>query len=254
VDVSKLETFLIRFIGALYKSGYDELEFRYNDPKILKGTLSHVNELYPGFEVMEQTDTKVVIKDIGQQMGTSFDVVLRRLFAVTLSLSSSFREALEKKDIVSMGELMSLEKSNNRFYNFCGRLLSKYGHKEYKVAFIYAIVWELERIADEYKYVYEELKNTNLSKVTINPESIALLKQSEEMLNDFYKIFYKFDLATTRKIFDARNKIRKSAMQLMSDKKGVDVQVAFCALTIGEKVRDILGSYLATVHYEKLTG
>ncbi len=251
MDVSNIGDYLVRLVGALYKSGYDELEFRFRDASILKGQVSKIVDWHPGFEILEQTNNKLIIKDIGQQQGASFDVVLRRLFIVTMSLANGFYEGVENGDLDSLKELISLEKSNNRFSNFCERLLSKYGHKEYKVPFIYVIVWELEKIADEYKSLITKLESPKDLKLT--KETISLLRDNAALLKDFYQMFYHFEMSKIALMQNKKENIKERARDILKTKSGADALVAHKMAIVAEQIFNLLGSYLPTVHYTKLT-
>ncbi|MBS3124803.1 hypothetical protein J4211_00935, partial [Candidatus Woesearchaeota archaeon] len=88
-------------------------------------------------------------------------------------------------------ELSSLEKNNNQLTNFCQRILNKRGNPDpTKTTFLYVITWNLEKIADEYKY----LGRCIAAHKNIGKQTLALLSQTNKLLREYYELFYSFDL------------------------------------------------------------
>ncbi|RMD58327.1 hypothetical protein D6825_01210, partial [Candidatus Woesearchaeota archaeon] len=56
--------------------------------------------------------------------------------------------------------------------------------------FLYVIVWNLEKIADDYKYACEQI--TKGVRVTSNTQE--LIRKSADLLRAYYKIFYSFNV------------------------------------------------------------
>lgn len=256
IQIDKVESFLLRFIGALYKSGYDELELSYKNASIFYGVLNKISDYYPGYDIVEQTEKKVIIKDLGHQREASFDVVLRRLFVVTASLITEFKEAFKRGSVIELREILHLEMTNNRFSNFCERLLNKQGHKDYKITFLYNIIWEMEKLVDEYKYLgqyivkHHEKEGT---KMKISKQVLDIIELSDMTFREFYSLFYKFNMDSVNIINLNRKKIIKESKNIMESSKGFDSVIAHHMIIISQMIFNMLGSFLGTVSYKTIT-
>ena len=56
---------------------------------------------------------------------------------------------------------------------------------------MYEIVKQLERIADEYKYLCDELSDNG--KTALSKEILNLFEEINAFFDTFYRMFYKFD-------------------------------------------------------------
>ena len=84
-----------------------------------------------------------------------------------MNMAEETANMLTNKEIEQMHTLISLEESNNRFTTLCRRYLNKVGPPgAEKVGPYYSIVEELEKIADEYKYLI-----TSISKLDKKPKT-----------------------------------------------------------------------------------
>jgi signal transduction histidine kinase len=91
-----------------------------------------------------------------------------------------------------------LEKTNNQLTNFCERILIKKGNKiSENTCLLYVIIWNLEKIADDYKYICMEImrKNTKIDK-----KVLEMHKKTNEILRGYYQTFYKFDLKNLNRL------------------------------------------------------
>ncbi len=191
VDVSGLGERAIRHVlSGLHRYGYDELIVVYNDAKTLEVVNDLVKNTFIGFAVVEQSQKKCKLRGISSEIPQEFESALRRAFLVTLSLGNSIAEVIGEKNFKALPHLVNLESTNNQLTNFCERVLSKQaGAKENMVK--YVVVWNLEKIADEYKYLCVEL---SLQKEGIRPEVSKAFEEVNGVLKDFYELFYKFEM------------------------------------------------------------
>jgi len=188
IDISNLDKRVIQwYISALHKSGYDEIKIIYNSDDQLEIIKSLIKNLLTGFTIVDQTDKYLLIKQISSDQEQEFSSVLRRAFLITLSLGNHTLEYL--KNPKGKQFLLDLEMTNNQLTNFCQRILNKNAYKNIKkICFYYVIIWNLEKIADDYKYIAQD--STNLT----SKETIDLLNRTNKYLESYYKLFYKFDI------------------------------------------------------------
>ena len=85
----------------------------------------------------------------------------------------------DKLDYNQLKLIKEKELLNNQLTNFCERLVNK--HRFEKSVFQYIIIWNLEKICDNYKYIINELEKKNKNNTDIK----AKLHISKELIDIF---------------------------------------------------------------------
>lgn len=194
-------------IHALYDRGIEEIKINYNDPEEFAIILKTLERQEIGYEIVETTTSSCIIRTI-TRLTKEFDLVLRRTFLVTISLAEEGIKSIKEKNFSSLSIITSLEKSNNKFTTFCRRYLNKYGSENYdRIGPLYFIVEVLEKIADEYRNLFDDLSALDVNKVNINKKLLQTFDTINKMLRLFYECFYKFEYNKIRKIIEYRMQI-----------------------------------------------
>ncbi len=247
LDINNYKLFVLRAVASLYKSGYDEVELKFDDFKLVKDLPQQINELLPGFEVLDQTTNSLLIKSVATEDNAEFDSALRRIFIVTVAMGRNIFEILENFDKPKISSIMQLEMTNNRFCNFCERLLNKKGFKDHKkVTFVYNIVWELEKIGDQFKYICLFL-DEHEKNIKPNKDIIELAKKTNKNLESFYELFYKFNQNLVAEIADSRKEIVEKSNQLFTQKLGNEIKILHHLVNVNQMIFNMVGSYLGVV-------
>ena len=245
-DISRLEPFALRALGAMYKSGYDEVYLRFDTLKTIEKVSEQMTDLMPGYEVMDQGKNFCVVKNIAQSIESEFDTILRRIFLVTLSMAKTTVDLVKAKEYRSLIALQNLETTNNKLCNFCERLLNKHGYaKPRKICFIYAIIWELEKLCDEYKYLGDFLMNHPPQH--LDTRSVDMLDAATKLFVLFYETFYKFDQEKCAKLAKERKSIVEKANELYLSAKTHDLKVVHHSVNIAQMVFNMQGCYLGLI-------
>ncbi len=191
IDISNLDERVIKWtLSALHKSGYDEIEVNYAKKEAAKIVQEMVRNVLMGFAIVDQTDKKIVLRSVAQDISSEFDAALRRAFLVTLSLGENSLELIKNNKFDELDGLINLEQTNNQLTNFCERILNKYGAENERLkSFWYVIVWNLEKVCDEYKYICNLSFSKNLSK-----EILDYYAEVNSLLKEYYELFYNFNL------------------------------------------------------------
>lgn len=140
------ERLLGNVLRSLHSKGYDELVLL-TKQKQFPWILRYMEISLLGYEVVEQRGERTVLRFVTRVVAEELDALTRRAFLVTLSLADG---AAARED--SKG-LLALEETNNRITNYCQRVLVQHLSREPDAVFKYTILWLLEKVADEYKYV-----------------------------------------------------------------------------------------------------
>lgn len=244
INVSDLHPFVLRAIDATYKSGYDEVDVHFTDSASIRGLSAVITQEMPEFEIIEQTATSLRIRSVSTASAAEFESMLRRLFLITLSIAKNVADMATAQDFRKVEDVLALEKTNNRLCNFCERLLNKYGFAQYrKPTFLYCMIWEMEKIADQYKYLCMQLMREK--QVKLRKESVVLIQKTHTLINTFYELFYKFNpdhvatIAAMRKdiIEEINERLRGSAP---------DFKVLHHTMNITQMVFNLVGCYFGT--------
>lgn len=195
-----------RVIQTLYKKGVDEIRVHFNNPEELKLVQKAIKGATVGYEIVDQSAKGCLVKNISSNI-MGFDAMIRRTFLLLLSLAEESAKALKKKDFDTLNNLITLEASNNRFTTVCRRYMNKTGSgKDYKLGPLYYLVENLEKVADEYKYLIKSIDKYKIKKSAVTPKVVTNYEEITSLLRTLYEAFYKFN---PDKIADAGEKRKK---------------------------------------------
>ncbi len=243
VSTSESGIFTKNNLSHLYQLGYDELEIAFDSPE----TLDEIKKRLPdciGFELIDQKKNKVFIKSIATTLESEFDTMLRKSFQVTNEMAKDLLEALEKGDFERLQQIRSMESLNNRFTDFCIRVLNKRGYKiPRRTMQIYEILKNIERIADELKHICDLFMGNKKPDTT----SLKNLRSAIDYYFAFYSMFYRFDPALKKKIYSERISLVRKCQESMENSRGVSSLLNHHAINIVEKSYDGAGGYFALV-------
>jgi len=247
IDASKLDVEVVKrwLLAALHKFGYDEIEIKYDNPAMLKAIRETVDGMLIGFAIVDQSKTRCVIRTVAKEQEKEFDTMLRRAFLVTKSLGESMVEYIEEDRFSDLPDLLNLEKTNNQLTNFCERILNSRGYHDYrKTCFAYVVVWNLEKICDDYKNICLFLAKPENSKVKIK-NAIELLKKCNKLFSWYYELFYKFDINKLNDLNNYRKKIDDEFFKFLKNSNQQEAYVLSLLHQFSIKVSDLSASYIA---------
>ena len=236
VDITKLGTYVERFFHAFYKAGYDEVSIRYSVPEQLDEIQRVLSTTTIGYEIVDQKANTCVVKSIAESTESEFGPMLRRTFLLLKSMLDSMADAMEKEDFSQAGNIIALEIVNNKYTGFCRRVLNK-GYDPSNAPLLYCTVEELEKIADECKYLCKYI-NENKNKVNCSKKIKKISRDVAELYNCCYQLFYTFDLKKSMELFMKRKRIVAEITLLFEDKKQTP-KVLHHLLTITQKTANI---------------
>lgn len=216
------------YIQSLYKFGYNEVELIFDRPMTKhhrKGQEVHFSSAIHkminrciGFEVVEQSECRMLIKHIGKEEGEDFKVVLRRAFLLLKEASNALYEGIRDFEMSKVETIEEMHDNVNKFVSHCLRLLNKYGYPDVKkTCFYYHIIASLDKIMDFYKYTARDILKYNKK---FNKETINIWEQINKSLEDYYKLFYNFDF----KIVDQLSQNRDYCKNLIKKAKNIPRQ------------------------------
>jgi phosphate uptake regulator len=201
IDVSRAQAMIRKLIGAAFKSGYDEIEIKFESFEELKLIQEVMREQFTGFEVINQSKNFIIIKNVNQTNFEEFNNVLRRLFFVLNQIATETYEASEKNDFNWLKNITLLKIESDKYADYCRRAINVGFDSEFKkLSPLYTIIEQLEKTVDRYKDLCEY---SSTYKIKNNVEIINALKELSEFQKQFQEIFYKFE---TKKMSDFTKK------------------------------------------------
>ncbi len=214
IDVSNATERTLRWLlSSLHKKGYDEIEVHTENPEHAIIIDQLLKDLFLGFAVVHCSGSQCVVRSLSKELDDQLDVIVRRAFLVTLALAEQSLQMAKSKKFGELQHVFDLEKTNNQLTNFCERILNKRGLDEpAKTSFLYVIMWNLEKIADEYKYVCEYLA----SKKKMSQQTAELFDKANKLLRRYYELFYKFEIVGLSQLSEEVKKVRTDIEKAMS--------------------------------------
>lgn len=253
LDFTQLAPLLKRALHALYKVGYDGVVLKYNNPELINEIQQNMRDETLGYEIIEQKPNSCTIRTVAGGVESEFDAMLRRTFLMLKSMFESIVDVMNKEDFTQVESIVSLEVANNKYTGFCRRIINKRGLKEPEESHIvYCIIEELEKIADECKYLCQYLAKVKAEKrIGKIPKRVkTLYSEILELYNDCYNLYYSFDTKKSLDTFARRKKLVNQIHELFEDKT-INHKLAHHLLTITQKISNIL-SFELELHFIRI--
>jgi phosphate uptake regulator len=120
----KEDVFMKRSLLNLYHDGYDEVRLDFDGPVPVGEILNKIEELL-GFEIVEQSEHRCVIRNVANVLPEEFEPMLRRVFTVGISFSADILEATRSGRYEPLSAGAKIERETNKLVNYCQRALNK---------------------------------------------------------------------------------------------------------------------------------
>ncbi|MBI1970603.1 phosphate uptake regulator PhoU [Candidatus Woesearchaeota archaeon] len=241
IDISKLSINVAkRLLFVYHKAGYDEIEIFFTDAKQLRPILNKIQTMLVGYEVIEQSSNRCLIKYLAGEGSPEKENVIRRLFLVLLSFAEECQKAITERRIKDIEELFILEDTINRLSNLIERLINKESNKTNKSIFLYIIIWVLESIGDDYR----DLCKHFVTKTKVKPfrhEAKELFSKVTGLLRSYYECYYQFSLEQIDSIATKQYALSKE-LEEYPPKTDEERILLIYLMKINSRVENLLGS------------
>lgn len=223
----------LRFIEVNYRQGYNEIKITFNDAKALS-YIEEQLEFVLGFEIVEQGENYCIIRNIATGLEEEFSTVLKRVMLMLISMMEDIYDVISKSEFSRLKNIKRLEKVNNKFTNFCERLLNQKELPDHRrTKSIYAMITLLEQIADDCNGICLYLEKFKNKEIKISKPTLDYLKEAINFIKTFYELFYKFD--------------RIKLWELMKDRYHLDYSKHLNVLTTQPKDETIVLHHIASI-------
>jgi len=143
-----------------------------------------VNEMI-GFEIFEQNETSIVLKQISKPNEKDFELALRRIFLLEIDLNSYFYTRLKEKKFKF--ETVKNKAANiHKFINYATRLIEMNVVKK-NPQNIFSSLRSFENAVNTYSYLGLICENEKLL-----PETIEMFKATNKLLELSQKLYFNF--------------------------------------------------------------
>jgi phosphate uptake regulator len=231
INISDMNSSLIwRYLNTTYKLGASEIKILYDDQEVYNPDKKRkiktmdlireiVNELI-GLEIIKQGNNFCILKEISSVKGEEFDPVYRRIFLTLLNLAKDSLDAIRNKDKNGLENIIKyLDPNINKLFKFCLRIISKENNYIKDVMSKTIILHGLERIGDLYSEISRMLLNNK--NIKINNETLRIYNDVNNLLGEFYEIYYKKDNKKIETLHMKAKNIKEEIMNSKSSDEGV---------------------------------
>jgi len=190
IDLSGAGVMVKRILGAVYKTGYDEVKIRFSRPEELEIVRTLIREQLIGFEIISQSKEEIIIKNISELNFEDFDETFKRFFTVINQVAEESSNAIEKNDFNWLKNLTFLKKEVDRYADYCRRVINLgYSPGDKRVSPLYTLIEQLEKVSDRYKDLCQYIAEEEL---ILSSELKKISGEMNGFLEDFYFLFYNF--------------------------------------------------------------
>jgi len=227
-------------IQISYKQGYDEMRINYKNPETIN-IIEQELKYCPGLEIIQQEENKCTLKNIAKNLSDEFDNAMRRNFLNSLYMVELMIERIKKGELASLKELKKYEDINNKLCCLCERMVNEVRRENN--TFSYVVIWQLEKIVDEYKNIcmfLSENSNTKISK-----ELLLLLEDGQKIFRQYYELYYKFSMEKQKEIERLNKSITKKGLSMLLKGKGNENAVINLIMRASDRIKECVPSTFA---------
>jgi len=206
-DVSEASERTLRWVlSSLHKKGYDEIELTTKNQEHSKIVDELLKDLFLGFAVVGKTPNSVTIRAVSRELDDQLQTIVRRAFLVTVQMGDDLALISKNKNFEDIQKVIEQEKTNNQLTNFVERIINKKGLDEpVKNSFLYVVMWNLEKVADQLKHVAECIQKQK----AVEKNSQVLIEKTSKLLREYYELFYTFNVKKLSELSEEFKILRK---------------------------------------------
>ncbi len=242
IDIKNMSERVLRWqISSLHKQGYDEIVVTSFTDEQYAVIEDLVKNLFIGFIVKDKSNLRIVIGQVAVVDASEFDATLRRAFRQLNTMFEETQESFAKQDVTLLHKQLENEHLNNKLTNFCERLLNKSLIQKNKGHFWYVIAWNLEKIADNFKYLAGQITSIPASSKEID----VLLTKLTAFAKEYYEVFYDFDFAKLTQLSKDKKELEKDCLTLLSSTNSFERLVGHFMHMVVLQLADFSASLIA---------
>ncbi len=248
IDVKKHPNLLRKLLLNAYRAGFDEIRITFQKIDELKAIQSFVSTVLLGFEIIEQGKNNCTVRNVTKESDEEFDNVFRRIFQVTSIMLKNGLEALKQHDAELIKETALMETTNNKFVLYCERLLNKnVTGGTVHTNFTFTIIYQLEKIADELKYIFDYVGEHRLK---VSSDIVKLYERICTSFDLCQNIHYDFNEDKAELLTSYKDEILTTSESLFKTAHKSETKIIGNLINIIQFIHNILNCIIP-LHLEK---
>ncbi|MDW8021450.1 MAG: hypothetical protein RMI78_02325 [Nitrososphaerota archaeon] len=191
---------LARLITACYRAGYDSIEISFTGmatPEALKSVKKTVTEALPGFDIIEETGSKLIIQNILDHSKYQLDDLLRRIHLITSTIFSNLMDFVTTRRYELIPYIADLRKRALEILQLHSRLLISYFKRQETGRFLKprsgAHIYSAILVAHIFRGVIDDL--------TLFAEEVSKMRKRIWANPEIYRVL-SYSLESASKLFD----------------------------------------------------
>jgi phosphate uptake regulator len=180
------------YLTAAYRSGAEEITIHFTKDSIEDATkektvnmfdfLKSVVDSFIGMEIIRNTNTQYVVREISSLKQDEFNIMQRRIFFSITNMFDDILSASNKNDQKALQHIFEHSDTNiNKFADYCIRIISKTTNLHQT---LYTVIVQLEEMGDALKYIASNLAKQKATKEIV--EVLLALKTVFALVEKFY--------------------------------------------------------------------
>jgi len=235
-------SYLRALISNAYKKGHDEIELHYEED--ILSEIYKITSTLLGLEILEADSKHCIIKNVASGLDSELDNLLRKAFIHTDENSKRTLDAVIKNEFSDYASIDQVRFIITKYSDFCKRLLNKFHRNDENLLFKYMIVQILEKISNQYAYIYRFGHETKPKK--FGKECLKYFKETNEIFEMFFHAYYSKDKSNIKEINLRKDKLLFETLYEIRQKLTPDDIVVIHHLsTIIRKCVDLTGPFFA---------
>jgi phosphate uptake regulator len=243
--------FLFRMLVGSYIAGFTIVRITSKSrlPAAVRMVVRDFTQMSIGPEVVEETDTTIVLKDLLNPSEMPFDNTIKRMFVIVKNMQIDAMNALETRDEHLMKDVIARDNDVDRLHWLIARqtniilknssLARKMGVSTSRVVNTYIISRIIERIGDHAVRIMENAKKIEMS--PIDKDIMAAIKKADLLaLSLFDKsivLFFKGDLKGSHCNIEQVQELEDLCEKINVLAMGKDPEMAVSLRYIAESIR-----------------
>jgi phosphate uptake regulator len=243
IDITNMDKRIADYaMTNVYSEGFDEVEIIYDNKEVISHIKKILQETLIGYEIFYLSDKRCILRNISTPQSSEFESIMRKNFQVVTLLADESLKYIEKKEYGSMAELITLERTNNKFTNFLLRVVCTEGVRSRKADFnLYIMIRLLERVADTYRDVCVHLSEQDPKDIKISKDTIEIYKVMNRVVKEYSELYFSYDHNKANKLSVLWQDLLKKSYIVKSHSKNIhEIRVINCLVRISHELDSML--------------
>lgn len=222
---NKTEAFIRFLIISLYRAGYEKVTLRFEQEEQFRIINQTIKNYLIGFDVVEKKKGYCVIENMTEPSPDQFEIILQKILYNIKTMIGTTVERLEaKKPVMDYKEVLQ---NIHQYDNFCRRTLTKQHNERavYYWNFLSVIIHNSRDLYNLNKFL-DNKKSTKASRETIN-----LLKNSTELIEEIIKAYQKKDIKELGEVDEKKKTLISRGFELLKKTRGNETEITHYIIT-----------------------